>query len=119
MEQLDIEDFIEEQKSQKAAQSRSEVALTDLPHPFLKRIASITFGENDPTEEQLNQVRQVLTCLAHFEWPGDVKAIVKHDIFTQALVTRAFDYICKPIPAGSPITPPALRQGVILTAPRS
>jgi len=119
--------FDELERDIKAAQRKSEVALTDLPHPFLKRITQITFGEDEPTEEQLNQVRQVLTCLAHFDWPGDMNREVtkmkplldfSYSVDKQAL-QAGIDYICTPIPAGSPITPPTLRQGVIPTTPRS
>lgn len=112
----DLEDTLEYQETPKA--TKSEVALTDLPHPFLKRIAQNVYNVTEPDEEQLETTKMTLVWLAHLEWPGDFQVR-----FSQATdieqAKRALFYICEPIKAGSPITPSELRQGVINTAPRN
>lgn len=93
-----------------------EVANKDLPHPFLRRIAELTYDTDHLSDTMLDTVRLVLTTLGHLNWPGDVLREANKGVTPQMSTMNVVDYICKPIPVGSPVAPPVFREGVIPTA---
>ena len=98
---------------------KHENAPVDLPHPFLRRITELVWDTEEVTQEQLDHVKLSLTTFAHLVWPGDVISKLYTTSNMQLSMQNAINYICTSIPKGSPITPPALRQGVIPTTPRA